>query len=131
MGKIVEILSYKASDGKFFQDKSEVTKYQEQLDEVETCSDILLKKGTTSGDSFIQHNAEEVDTFINKSNEIVHKYYPQYKDKSLVSIARYLGDIDSPSYSLYRLSTCIDKWHRRWSQPYYANEANMKEYRTE
>ena len=54
----------------------------------------------------------------NAANDIVHKYYPIYKDRDILALGRYLGDTDSPSYSLYRLCICIDKWNRRWSQPY-------------
>ena len=43
MKQVIEVLMYKASDGKFFADKSEAIKYQDQLNEVEACADTLFK----------------------------------------------------------------------------------------
>lgn len=68
--------------------------------------------------------------FVNLVEIYLPKLADQFHEKKIpISalnpyVGRYLSDSDTPLYGLVSLRMCIDKYNRRWGQPYFALNPN-------
>tara|TARA_R110000851_G_scaffold297052_1_gene452278 strand:+ start:638 stop:1072 length:435 start_codon:yes stop_codon:yes gene_type:complete len=130
------ITKFKAIDGKEFTNKEECLKYELLIERVDSTMALLPPQPNdegcsfSNGDGFLQHKKENLMNVKVQILEICkeyidHNWIQQTIDDETVDpswVARLLGDYNiRPLSNAWHRFSCVDKLHREWGQPYFAN----------
>jgi len=124
------VKKYKTIDGRLFDDESKAENYECLLSDVNLALCLVRANETedgcefSNGGGYKQLKPLAVDDFISLYGGLVEREFPDIHNVFLKNprgiIGRYLGDYETPLYSLWDTLCCIDSNNRLWGQQYFA-----------
>lgn len=119
---MVEIVKYKAIDGKVFDNKSKCEKYEVIAEQVMDFVIALPLKGIINSDGYIQHKAGTKERVKKELIRLANEWFTEKFEDFNYALGRYIDDTNMKCLNrLMNIYMCTDDGEKQWNQPFFAN----------